>query len=392
MTGPRIALWGTFDVDNYGDHVFPRVAVHELRRRLPGAAVDVFAPYGWLHPTRLDDGIRVSPLGAWSPERAGWLASAYDAVVVGGGEIIHLNDPLLAPVYGVDPAEITHRAPSRFFVEAVGPEPERRCPVAWNAVGVSVEPAGEQAQRLRAALARRRYVAVRDRCSAERLRRAGVERDIAVVPDSALLLDRVLPPGVVRRRLERLRADGAYPPGPALAVQGCDLLMPHLHGIADALRHWVAAQPRPLDVLALETGRCRGDTAFAAALVERLAPARVWRLPPSSGVEDLAAAVAGAGVFVGSSLHGAITALVYGRPFVLMNLAAESKLDGFADLTGLEACVAHDVAALPAVLDHAVAGPAGGALLPGLQRRIDDHFDRIADLAARRRPRVAREG
>ncbi|MGH9035981.1 MAG: polysaccharide pyruvyl transferase family protein [Acidimicrobiia bacterium] len=381
MAPPRLALWGTFDVDNYGDHLFPRVAAHELRRRLPGARVDAYAPYGRLHPTPLDDG-PVAPLGAWTPQRAAELAGAHDTVVIGGGEIIHLNDPLLAPVYGASAEELTRMAPSRFFVEALGPELERRCPVVWHAVGVSVEPDGAQAQRLRGALAGRSHVAVRDRFSRERLQRAGVERPIEVVPDSALLLDRVLPAGALAGRLDRLRSAGCYPAGPALALQGCDLIVPHAGRLARAVGEWLDRRPTGLEPAIIETGRCRGDTLFADALAPQLAPRRVYRLASGAGIDDLAAAIAGGVVFVGSSLHGAITALVYGRPFVLLNLAGEPKLDGFGDLTGLGDRVIHDIDALAPALDRALAEPVPADLLPGLQRRIDEHFDRIAAIAA----------
>jgi hypothetical protein len=397
MAPPRLALWGTFDVDNYGDHLFPRVAAHELQRRLPGAAVDAYAPYGRLHPTPLDD-MPVASLGPWTPQRAAELAGAHDAVVIGGGEIIHLNDPLLAPVYGASAEELTRMAPSRFFVEALGPKLERRCPVAWNAVGVpfSMEPGGEEAHRLRAALAGRGHVAVRDRFSRARLEQAGVERPIEVVPDSALLLDRVLPAVALDARLERLRSAGCYPTGPALVLQGCDLIVPHAGRLARAVGEWLdqhgvssvavrsqsaGVAPPGLEPVVIETGRCRGDTVFADAVGPQLAPRRVFRLPPEAGIDDLAAAIAGGWVFVGSSLHGAITALVYGRPFVLLNLAGESKLDGFGDLTGLEDRVVHDVDALGPALERAVTTPAPPGLLPDLQRRIDDHFDRIAEIA-----------
>ncbi|MDQ1498023.1 MAG: hypothetical protein QOI86_1363, partial [Actinomycetota bacterium] len=169
MVAARVALWGTFDVDNYGDHLFPRVAAHELRRRLPEAVVDAYSPYGWLHPTGLDGGRAASPLGPWSPERAGQLAAAHHLVVVGGGELIHLHDPLLAAVYGTTADVLCRLAPSRFFVEGLGPELEAQCPVVWHAVGVPWTPAAEQAERLRGALAGRPYVAVRDRHSAHRL-------------------------------------------------------------------------------------------------------------------------------------------------------------------------------------------------------------------------------
>jgi polysaccharide pyruvyl transferase WcaK-like protein len=383
MAPPRLALWGTFDVDNYGDHLFPRVATHELRRRLPGATVDVFAPYGRLHPTPLDDGSAVAPLGAWTPERAAELAAAYDTVVIGGGEIIHLNDPLLAPVYGARAEELARMAPSRFFVEALGSaELERRCPVVWHAVGVpfDIEPGSESARRLWEALAGRRHVAVRDRQSKARLQRAGVARPIEVVPDSALLLDRVLPAAALAARVDRLRADGRYPVGPALVIQGCDLIVPDAGRLAAVLGEWLDRHP---DVRAsvIETGRCRGDALFADAIAAGLDPSAVFRLPSAVGLEDMAAAIAAGLAFVGSSLHGAITALVYGRPFVLLNLAGESKLDGFGNLTGLGDRVVHDLDALVPALEVALSTPPPPGLLADLQGRIDAHFDRIAEIA-----------
>jgi hypothetical protein len=382
----RIGLLGTFDVDNYGDHLFPRVAVHEFGRRLPEAVVTPYSPYGRLHPTLLDDGRAAEPLGAWTPQRARQLAAAHDLLVVGGGELIHLNDALLAPVYDTTPDELRRMAPSRWFVEGLGPELEGDCPVVWHGVGVPWAPGEEEAGRLRAALAGRPYVTVRDRASAHRLAAAGVDRPVEVVPDSALLIDRILPPAALSARLDRLRAAGGYPPPgpPPVLLQGCDLLVPHLEDVMAAVEGWRAARPGLGfgDVLTLETGRCRGDGLFADGVEKRLAPQKAWRVPADTTVEDLAAAIAAGGLFAGSSLHGAITALAYGRPFVLLNLYGEPKLDGFGDLTGLAGRVVHRAVEIPAALDQAVADPAPAGLLDWLQRRLDRHFDRLADLAA----------
>ncbi|HLJ08550.1 MAG TPA: polysaccharide pyruvyl transferase family protein [Acidimicrobiia bacterium] len=385
MPAARIAVLGTFDVDNYGDHLFPRVARHEFGRRLPDAVVTPFAPYGALHPTGLDDGRPAESLGPWAPERARRLAADHHLVLVGGGELMHLNDPLLAPVYGASPEELVRLAPSRWFVEGLGPDLEDDCPVVWHAVGVPWAPAEEGAARLRGALGPRPYVTVRDRHSAERLVAAGVERPVDVVPDTALLIDRIMPAASLRARLDRLRAAGGYPPSgsPALVVQGCDLLLPHLEGVAAAIEGWLSAQRVPPEILALETGRCRGDTEFADRLARALGSRRVWRLPDARSVEDIAAAVAGGELFLGSSLHGAITALVYGRPFVLLHLFGDAKLDGFGDLTGLERLVVHHPGDIPKGMRSA-AEPVPVGLMPSLQARIDVHFDRLADLAAER--------
>src|SRR5688572_5545437 len=106
----RVALVGTFDVDNYGDHLFPRIAALELGRRIPGLTLDCYSPFGVLHPTRFSTepgAPLVRPLGPWRADRLACFASVYDAFVVGGGELLHLNDPLLGAFYGVSAGELS---------------------------------------------------------------------------------------------------------------------------------------------------------------------------------------------------------------------------------------------------------------------------------------------
>jgi polysaccharide pyruvyl transferase WcaK-like protein len=388
----RVAICGTFDVDNYGDHLFPRIATLELDRRIPGVSVESWSPYGWLHPTPLDDGQPASPLGPWTPGRAQAFADAYDCVMVGGGEIIHLNDPLLAPVYGTSPAELEALGPSRCFVESVGAARERRCPVIWHAVGVPVEPDPAQGRRLAGALRGRARVAVRDHDSERRLRAGGVTGEISVVPDSGLLLDRVLDEAQLRSRLDGLRRRRCYPTGPALVLQGCDLLEAHADRIAAAVHHHLDnLAGAPPDIVLLETGRCRADSRFADALAQRLTPRPTWRLPPDAGVADIAAAVWGGVGFAGSSLHGSITSLVFGRPFVVVDPEREPKLAGFAALAGVTDRLVRDLADLPAALAAGLRAPVPQPSVAALVARVDGHFDAVAEIVTARAGSTRRE-
>jgi polysaccharide pyruvyl transferase WcaK-like protein len=380
-----VGLWGTFDVENYGDHLFPRVAAHELGRRLAGVEVRAYSPLGWLHPTRMDGGEPAEALGPWGPSRRVELAAELRCVIIGGGEIIHTRDELLAPAYDTTADEMRRLAPSRWFIEGLGPELERTCPVVWHAVGVPFDLTGDEAAQLRVALAGRPYISVRDERSRTRLLDAGVDAEIAVVPDSALLVRRVLPDSLLEKRRAYLRAMGWYPPdGTVVVLQGNRDLLPHVDAIADACARVQREHPDLRAVLA-QTGMCHGDAEFAdrlAVVLSATLPTPPFRLPPEAGVDDVAAAVSGARTFVGSSLHGSITALAYGASFVSLDFTAASKLGGFAGLVGSTCHTVDDPSDVHRAWADAMTGAPRPAVLAGLQGRVDAHFDRIAEIVA----------
>ena len=376
---PCVGIWGTFDVENYGDHLFVRVAGHELSRRLGSVELRAFSPYGWLHPTRLDSGNPAEALGPWGRARLVEMAAELHCVLVGGGEIIHTRDELLAPAYGVDALDVARIEPSRWFIEGLGPDLERTTPVVWHAVGVPFDPTAQEAERFRAALASRDYIAVRDERSRARLVQAGVANEITVVPDSALLLTRVLSDEVLDRRLAFLRRMGWYPSdGEALVVQGNRDMLRFVPEIATALDEILTRHTNVQPVL-IETGVCHGDGDLADALEAALSR-QVWRLPPEVGVEDIAAAISRSAAFVGSSLHGCITALAFSRPFVVLNFDASSKLDGFVDLVDREGAVARNPREVVAALARGLSQGSASGRATRLQRHVDDHFDRVADI------------
>jgi polysaccharide pyruvyl transferase WcaK-like protein len=380
----RIGLWGTFDVPNYGDALFPRIGRAELLHRLPEARVLHFAPLGRDHPTRFDGGDPAEPLGRYSPERLATLADQLDCVIVGGGEIIHDHDWELAPHYGRSPEDLTALAPSRFFIDGLGPELEEECPVMWHAVGLPFDISAKETMRYREALAARPYITVRDEISKRRLEDAGIP-NVAVVPDPALLIPRLLSRDLLARRLRYLRAIGAFPVrGPSLVVQGSRVLLPWLDPLASAVG--TLASDLDVPVALIETGPTHGDGEFAEAMESRL-PGPVHRVS-DVGLEDVAAAIAGGMGFVGNSLHGNITAFAFGLPHVILGMNGETKLEGFARLAGTGALAAIPEDVIPTFRAVADAGPRTD-VLARLQGRLDHHFDTLAEhavAAARRRP------
>jgi lipopolysaccharide transport system ATP-binding protein len=359
MAGPRIGLFGTFDLENYGDLLFPRLFERELRERLPSVEIRAFSPYGPEHPVAMNRGWAPEALGLWTRERLRELGDALDLVVVGGGEIIHTRDELLATSYGVDPLDLRLRRPSDFFLEY---------PAAWHAVGIPFD--FDPYERRLVAAVERPYVAVRDERSRARLDAAGAGGGVVIVPDPAFALDRLFPPATLDAARDELRARDAYPAeGRPLVLQGSAALLEHV----DALARSVGERP----VVLLEIGRCHGDDRFADAMAARLGE-HVHRVRGDASLEEIAAAIAGGSGYAGISMHGAISAMVYGVPTLILDLGRDyySKLAGLTELLG------RDDLRATAVPDRIIPLPAPD--VAPLQVRLAEHYDRLAALARER--------
>jgi hypothetical protein len=304
-------VWGTFDVESFGDALAVRIARRQLSQRLPGAEILAFAPYGEAHPTRVAGGAPVEALGPWTAARMAELADRLDCVVVTGDSLLGRSDAELAACYGVTEDEITARAPSRFFVGGLG-RWEDSCPVLWHGVGGAGAAEGAGGDELRQALAGRAYVAVCDVASGRWLEAAGVEREVVVVPHPGMLASRLYTAALVDQRLEYLRVMGWYPRRErALVVQGHRGLGDRVDEIAPALERLALVLGGAVIVL-VEADPCRGDGDFADALAGALAqtPFRI----PVAGIEDLVASVAASAAIVTSSAALAATAASFGRP------------------------------------------------------------------------------
>lgn len=373
---PVVGLLGTFDLANFGDLLLPAVAEHELIRRMPDLIVRRFSPFGWEHPVPMDGGEVAEPLGAPTPERRAEVARDCDALVIGGGEIIHFLDHLLAPHYDTTPEATVARAPSTWFVDGAGPhEP---IATAWNAVGIPFDIDDEHVPLVRAAANRHRFLAVRDDESRKRLETVGVDQDIAVVPDPGFLAPRLFEQAVVDRRRRLHRALGWIPPVRYIAVQGNGSMVDDVDRISMALDA-VLGDRADIDIVVLETGVGHGDANFAAAFRARH-PGRVWAPSTSLLPVDFAAILAGAEAFVGVSLHGAITTMAYGRRAVLFNAPRQSKHRGLmSHLVDREGYI-ESADELPTALRWALSALGPEPALASITRRIDAHFDRLATM------------
>src|SRR5215218_11397417 len=195
----RVCQWGTFDVANYGDRLFPLIAKEELTTRLPGLELTCYAPLGdaTLPPGSppplplVPGGDHYTGSGESTPPGT---STPYSS---GGGDLLPFDRS--EPGYGNSEHEGPLR-PYEAFLDFLWAESEPN--ILWNAPGLPFP--FEPSRRLLVQLARShvRYAAVRDEVS-----RGGVGREIPR-RDSGQTKpgDRLAPHGAVPRGSGRARA------------------------------------------------------------------------------------------------------------------------------------------------------------------------------------------
>jgi hypothetical protein len=377
---PPIAHYGTFDVANYGDLLFPLV----LERRI-----------GDLAPL-----LHVSPVGGPAPI-AGGVASvppsavpdALAGVVVGGGHLIHASPSGLAD-YQTTPSLALEAYPS-LWLGAAEKALGSGAPLVWNGPGAPAAFGVRAAPVLAWATSFLDYGAVRDGRSRAILEAAGGDGSFEVVPDTglevaALFDDRALD----HAYREAFRSRGLERAGPTLALHANARYLREEIPLVAARLSRLCARTGTLPIL-LALGPCRGDDALARTLAQHMTgPVLVIDRPQS--LCEIAACIARSEAYLGSSLHGALTACAFGRKAAIV--ARESgdggKFSGFLGAFDLSRWLLRDWEAAEASIDALWAADAGpwrrvaADSAPGLER----HWSRLRDaLAAPPRRQDARE-
>lgn len=384
----RIAHFGTFDVENYGDLLFPLVARHRLEA--VGAEFVHVSPVGG--PPVWEGCVPSVPANALDGE-------ALDGLLLGGGNIVHAG-PAGVDDYRQDGLTWL-LAYARLWLEPARLATVHGLPFCWNAPGVPSRFSGRVAEAVQRATSAAGYITVRDRRSLANLRDAGVDARIDVVPDPAFDIVELFDDAALDEAFVRIFSRRERPvPEHALAVHLNDRYLDEPIEVIAARLDRIATS-MDATVLLLALGRCHGDHATARAVSSRLSVEHVLIDRPASLLEFVAG-LSRADAYVGSSLHGLVTALAFGRPGLVVAreeeggkfsgqlrqfrledrlipswAEAERRVDVLNDTTGIArvASVAHErldvhwaritetLASKPLLRDHAVDAESTDAVL-----------------------------
>jgi lipopolysaccharide transport system ATP-binding protein len=313
VRGPRIAVVGTFDVENFGDLLFPLLIERELRDRLDPIDLSFYSyrekpPEEWPYPVR-------------SLVRLPNEISDVDLLIVGAGHLVRF-DKEVAPGYH-PPAGLHH--PTGYWLMPSLLAAAYGVPVVWNSVTVSPD-TPDWARGLFALSARSAsYVAVRDEPSLLEVTRVAGDADVTLIPDIAFGVTRLLaetPTDSFHRFLDDTGLEQPY-----VVVQPSPQLVPHRGQLDRALGE---ARGQGCSVLELPISPVLGDRAGLLQLTQPTVAPTSW-----PGPLLLAEIISRAEAVVARSLHLSVVAIASGVPVHRHRSAREPKYEALIRVPGV---------------------------------------------------------
>lgn len=346
---------GTFDVGNYGDLLYPIVFRRALAARDTRLAPHVYSPLAG-----------EAPLGAGFETRAArelFARAEFQRLVVGGGDILRTDRETLAAHYVAETRgepfkllraigargalgdlalrrlaawraeRLSARAFSRRRLSYSRPGPFLIDPaqlrgggaVCYLSCGVPHDFADADRAEVARVFERARFIYLRDEQSAEKLRRCGFGGELRVAPDLVVLLggqlEREAEAAKGRALLQRLGIETGVP---VLCFQSKPYPGFDAEEIARRLARY--RQRTRAEVVLLPLGRCHGDEEFLHLVMK--ASGGAFKYADARTVSDAVSIIAACDLFVGTSLHGAVTAFSFGLPHLHGPLPAD-KVEGF---------------------------------------------------------------
>ena len=367
---------------NYGDQLFPLIASDELTARLPNLELVCHAPLGVadLPPGSPPVFPLVEDGGPLIESRREYFTRHFDAVLIGGGDLLRFDRS--EPGYGDSPHGGALRPYDAFFDFRWG-EPGARPTILWNAPGVPFAFEPSRHLLVRRAFSRVRHAAVRDEVSRGYLLDAGVEGPVHLAPDSGVLLAEVIGRRVGEATARgMLKRKGAGADGREMLCFQCSpgFLRREEKSVANSLAR--IAKRRDLEVVLLPVGLCHGDLE-ALRSVQEASGNRFTLVEDVESPLEIGALIGACDYFVGSSLHGNLTALSYGIPHIVVNNPLRAaKLEGYVQLADLADFRITSWDALEGTFDRLAAIPHAGwtSRRDRLKSLAREHFDRLSNL------------
>lgn len=368
----RIAHFGTFDIESLGDSMFARVLKTEMNKRLNDPDITLFSHNEVEKPYNGNSHVYSYRQFAGMNREA-----PFDALIIGGGELLNFARIHFTDEHG----EAFSYEPGEVWAGPIRLAKDFHIPILLNCLGVIDDYTPDQAAFLCKYLSQASYISLRDRFSKMRIDsvcREGTET--VEVCDNHWMFNIHYP----AEQLAGIRESLA----PEL---GIDLKRSYTvlqYGTTYEYRTVSEAARRiradyGTEIILLPVNYCHEDMEALLLISGELKDECVLvdrKLEPV----EIMSIIAGASVFMGTTLHGTLTALSYHVKALALDMyhTYVSKMEGLLDRLNLMEYLVPDPDGIVCKYGQLLADEhywdTADKMIPLFQSRLSDHFDNMA--------------
>lgn len=319
MMSVNIAFTGVYDIDNFGDHLFPIVFKKAMKKRNIDCNLFLFSP-----TSREKQGFHQENK-IYSLHDIAKLHEKYrfNAVVVGGGEILHFHafkHKMANSEYSIYPIYNVWTIPS-LFCEEYG------VPLLWNNPGAPFK-----FERIYELLAKQMiskvdYVSVRNKFTFNTIKSLEI-CDINLSADTAFYLPKILDKKDLLGEVKGLDLKNKY------VVFHCNKLISQEY-LDIAIDSLLLLYQQGYKIILLPLAYTNGDDDFARKINDKVSN-KFITFEGELSILEIISILANTMLYIGVSFHGAITSYVYGRKVIAFDFFSNKKTKDLFELMGLE--------------------------------------------------------
>lgn len=328
----KIAHIGTFDVENYGDLLFPCILEIQLKKRLPEIEIFLFSPNGGNKP--FEENRIVYPIHALEKMH---LEHHFDAIIIGGGDLIRLDSNISSDY------EYSYMAAELVWIEPILIANRYDIPVVFNAPGVPFNFSNFKKVNVKKIIECLDYCSVRDEESKENLISCQIEKEIEVVPDTIIKIYETFEKNELIDNAKKLMRRGVIPHSTKYIViqhnryrYDDEVYLNHMKEFMNML-----IDKYDYDIMLVPIGYVHRDIDFLNNIL--INSSRIHLIKTKLSPYDMLSVFVNSCGFIGTSLHGLITSSAYGVPILGINEQNFVKVTGYLKLINKENVEVNDI-------------------------------------------------
>ena len=366
----NIAICGTFNIENYGDVMFPEIFKRSMQKRNFDCELFLISPGKTVEETLCPN------TKVYSVSELDMLHKKYglNAIVIGGGALIHYNKiPVKLPnendfsQYNIYDSWFT---PIEFAIR-------NNIKVLFNLPQIPYDFPEQLYDVTEKAFQNIDYISLRDSVSSEKIKAIFAENSpsITVCPDSVCCMCNVLPPEeLLPLKQKLLQFDEEY------AVIQFNMQKSN-DDDENLLKIINELQSRDYKIVLLPLGYTHNDDNVLKQYRQNCNKELIV-IDKKLNIFEMAAILSGASIYIGSSFHGAITAISYGNVAVSYNyIYPKTKNREVFEMYGISDFVGENAEEVYDIIKKYFCGDLN--FKPNINdvvSKVEKHFDKLCEL------------